>query len=70
MVKNARIPQDGCYRVKARGDWPKGKHRTLSNRFEKRQQARQFCRNHRHEYQDAIIIHPDGTEEPFVWDGD
>lgn len=33
--------------------------------FTKRQMARQWCRNHGRD--GFVIVHPDGTEEPFTW---
>lgn len=37
--------------------------------FSKRQQARQWCRNHRFDFTNMIIVHPDGTRESFAWKG-
>lgn len=48
-------------------NYPRKTKRKLKNVFQKRQQARQFCRNHRWEYEELIILHPDGTQEPFNW---
>lgn len=47
---------------------PSGKKKSRKvfhdGQFVKRQQARQWCRNHC-QY-DAVIVHPDGMEEPFL----
>lgn len=36
-------------------------------KFSKRQQARQWCRNHGFLHQEAQIIHPNGDVEDFDW---
>lgn len=36
-------------------------------KFAKRQQARQWCRNHRFAFEGMTIVHPDGTQEAFDW---
>jgi hypothetical protein len=38
--------------------------------FEKRQEARQWCRNHQYQYDKLVIVHPDGKKEEFTWDYD
>lgn len=53
------------FRVYWRGTYPGKKRQFAPGDFAKRQQARQFCRNHSW-YAGLTIVHPDGTEEPFV----
>jgi hypothetical protein len=33
--------------------------------FPNRQKARAFCRNHKYSYDGLVIVHPDGTKEPY-----
>lgn len=47
--------------------YEKGKKKHLC-RTQKRQQARQWCRNHRWSYTNPLIIeHPCGKREEFQW---
>jgi hypothetical protein len=52
------------YRVFWRGEYPRKKRQFHDGEFEKRQQARQFCRNHSW-HRGLTIVHPDGREEPY-----
>jgi hypothetical protein len=52
------------FKVTAKGSHPKRKTIILGM-FEKRQQARNFCRNRKWQYLDLEIIHPDGKREVF-----
>lgn len=46
---------------------PHGKKRSLIGECEKRQQARQMCRNREYELDGLIIVHPSGEEEPWQY---
>jgi hypothetical protein len=52
-------------------DSKKAKRKRIKETFAKRQQARQWCRNHWHKHDHAgmEILHPDGARETFKWDG-
>ncbi len=52
------------YRVYRRAEWPKPKRYFYPGTFEKRQQARQFCRNRVCDWP-MFIVHPDGHEEEY-----
>lgn len=53
-----------AFRVFWTGVYPKPKREFHRGEFEKRQQARQWCRNHR--WLDGLTIeHPDGTLERY-----
>lgn len=49
----------------------KAKRRRIPEKFRKRQQARQWCRNHWHtvEHDGMEITHPNRPVEPFKWRG-
>ena len=47
------------------GQSPKPKKHFYKEKFEKRQQARSFCR-HRSWEEGLVIVHPDGTEEAYT----
>ena len=53
------------YRVFYSGSWPKKKKNYFPGKFEKRKQARNFCRNHQYRYSGLHIEHPDGTVEAW-----
>lgn len=53
------------YRVYSKGEHPKPKKLFHDGTFGKRQQARQWCRNHSR-LQDLVIVWPDGTEEKYL----
>lgn len=53
-----------CFRVYRTGMHPKPKRHYYKETFEKRQQARNFCRN-RPLVNGLTIVHPDGTEEIY-----
>lgn len=61
---------DVKYKIRSKnvnGIWKLARHSSGEIReFEKRQQARQFCRNNCL-YWDAQISRPDGTWEDFKW---
>ena len=52
------------WRVYWKGEYPKPKKQFHDGEFEKRQQARQWCRNHPH-HPGLTLVSPDGTEEPY-----
>ena len=52
------------YRVYWKGEHPKPKRQFHDGEFEKRQQARQWCRNHSWK-PGLTVVHPDGKEEPY-----
>jgi len=54
-----------CFRVYRTGIHPKPKRHYYKETFEKRQQARNFCKN-RHWEHGITIVHPDGTEEEYT----
>lgn len=49
----------------------KAKRKRVKETFQKRQQARQWCRNHWHkiDHTGMEITHPERPNEPFQWDG-
>ena len=53
--------------------WAKNEAGVLKGKkakFAKRQQARQFCRNHVRWASDIVTLHgPDGQRETFTWNG-
>lgn len=52
------------FKVYRKGQHPKPKKHFFKEVFEKRQQARVFCRNR--SWEDGLtIVRPDGTEEKF-----
>lgn len=53
------------YRVYWEGQHPKPKRQFYKGEFEKRQQARRWCRD-RAWLPGLVILHPDGTEEPYT----
>jgi len=74
------VPSDDAPAVSSTGlfgvsillrDKRKPKRTQMKETFTKRQQARQWCRNHWYKFSHVgmEIIHPDGTREPFKWDG-
>lgn len=52
------------YKVYKTGEYPKKKKDYYKEEFEKRRQARQFCRNRQWE-EGLTIVHPDGKEEKY-----
>ena len=52
-----------AFRVYWRGEYPKKKRVYYDGEFAKRQQARQWCRNHGVGKDGLTIVHPDGKEE-------
>lgn len=52
------------FRVYRLGEYPKPKMLFYKQTFQKRQQARTFCRNRSWE-SGLGIVHPDGTVEPY-----
>lgn len=52
------------YRVYWKGEHPKPKRKFHDGEFDKRQQARQWCRNHSWLH-GLTVVHPDGKEEPY-----
>lgn len=54
-----------AYRVYYQGTYPQPKRKYCPAEFEKRQQARQWCRNRVSWMKGLTIVHPDGTEEKF-----
>jgi|GEM_PF-6941351 len=63
----ARAKKHNCYTVYRRGRRVFGEKKRIRypNKFEKRREARNFCRNRTWEG-DLVIVHPDGTEEPYL----
>lgn len=55
----------GVFRVYRHGEYPKPKKLFYKETFEKRRQARNFCRNRSWEG-GLVIVHPDDAEEPYV----
>jgi hypothetical protein len=53
------------FRVYWAGEHPKPKRIFFKGDFDKRRKAAHWCRNHRFEYDGLVIVHPDGTEEPY-----
>lgn len=49
----------------------KPRRKRIKEKFQKRQQARQWCRNHWHKYdhEGMEITHPERPNEAFKWDG-
>ena len=61
------MSEDGrrVYRVYWKGEHPKKKCVYFPGEFDKRKKAVHWCRNHRFEHEGLVIVHPDGTEEPY-----
>lgn len=53
-----------AFRVYWKGHYPKKSKQYHKGYFRKRQNARQWCRNHAW-LSGLVIVHPDGTEEPY-----
>ena len=62
IMSKKETQNDLQFIVTASDQYPKKK---TVGQFKKRQQARQFCRNHDWLYAKLIIIHPNGTQE--IW---
>lgn len=58
---------DTIFQIYWAGEWPKKKKIWFRGIFEKRQQARSWCRSHRYKYDGLVIVHPDGTEESYEY---
>ena len=56
------------FRVYWKEEYPKKKKKFYKGNFEKRQQARQWCRNNGVGLEGLTILHPDRTHEKFEWD--
>ncbi len=61
-----RLTAGTKFKVYWRGEHPKPKRQFHSGEFDRRKQARNWCRNHSR-LPGLVIVHPDGTEEPFVY---
>ena len=64
---------EDMFQVYWQGEWPNKKRIWYSGLFGKRQQARKWCRTRQYKYDGLVIVHPDGTEEPYTygeWHGD
>ena len=58
-------PLSGVFYVYRHGEHPKPKKHFYKETFQKRQQARNFCRNR--SWEDGLtIVHPDGFEELYT----
>lgn len=63
-MSKLKLPLD-VFLIYKHGGHPKPKKHFYKETFEKRHQARNFCRN-RSWVEGLTIVHPDGTEESYT----